>query len=574
MSGPFYFAWIDAGDTFNPTVHNREDELIFSFNIEHNEGEFPELSIDIANPHVGLLSIGRKVWCWFSWFNGIEIVPIFTGRLVGIPNNILNDVITLVFIARPVDYLPQKEALATSLRVPPYFDPTWLADDKVNDPDVVLEGYSRLWHIDRVSLDVSTSDIVVGEDGILIPTVLDVFYDGLSIDIGQVPLARLNIDATVSWDQVSSFNYELNPGIFENPSAHKLLSDWPKPGATLTGGWFVVSSSVIDVLNSENAVTHTESYNWETKKEKPNPGDTISVSMSTTFPANMWQTVGYPVISDVNTVSGAVSTASHSASYAWTVQFKLETELTIGYNVSRGRSEILNIQVNCDFQDLVTDTGSDQYDTLSLTGKVSNSVKAYYFTTNAGRISIEYLLCVARARLLARSRAIRITCDTTFNFVLNCSCRKNLQLNDDRLPGNTATGKIIYYSISGDGDSGLFIGKVKFACTIGNDTPTVGAVGTPTYVNDNYVETDYQVYNDRVIVLDAGDISYTELIPYTADDGITFPPAKNSVIAEDKTDATYRLNLRKLDNGPFTATYNLTELTLSIPRQIDLEAAS
>ncbi len=112
MAGPFYWAWVDATETTFTTGHVREDEAIFGFTVEQAEGEFASLSLEIRNPRIGLLAPARKVWGWLSWDNGSEIVPLFFGRLVAVPDDIHLEVVTLSFTARPADYVTRKAAVA------------------------------------------------------------------------------------------------------------------------------------------------------------------------------------------------------------------------------------------------------------------------------------------------------------------------------------------------------------------------------------------------------------------------------------------------------------------------------
>ena len=109
MAGPFYWAWVDEDETTFTTDHVREDEAVFGFVVSQSEGEFAGLTLELKNPRVGLLSPGRKVWGWLSWDNGSEIVPLFFGRLIGIPSDIHLEVVTLEFTARPKDYESQKD---------------------------------------------------------------------------------------------------------------------------------------------------------------------------------------------------------------------------------------------------------------------------------------------------------------------------------------------------------------------------------------------------------------------------------------------------------------------------------
>ncbi|WP_210213894.1 hypothetical protein, partial [Mesorhizobium sp. M2D.F.Ca.ET.140.01.1.1] len=80
------------------------------------------------------------------------------GRLVGVPQQIQGNAITLTIMARPSDYDALKRALANTMKVAPYWDPMFLNADLRDDPDTVLEGYTHAWHIGRVDLGVTASD--------------------------------------------------------------------------------------------------------------------------------------------------------------------------------------------------------------------------------------------------------------------------------------------------------------------------------------------------------------------------------------------------------------------------------
>ena len=121
----FYFAWVGSTRPNSMPSHAREDELIFSFELKHEEGQFAELELEIINPHIGLLAPGRPLWAWFSWNDGSELHPLFFGRLIGIPDDLFEDVIKIKFVAKPKDYIEQQYELAESLRVLPFYDPIY-----------------------------------------------------------------------------------------------------------------------------------------------------------------------------------------------------------------------------------------------------------------------------------------------------------------------------------------------------------------------------------------------------------------------------------------------------------------
>src|SRR4051794_31473293 len=126
MPGPFYFAWIAAPVDFDPEVHAVEDEAITELQITQAEGNFASLNMTVINPDQGLLAPGRLQWCWLSWDDGTEIVPLFTGRLVAVPESIDGEAVRLLFAARPPDYDAVKADYANTLRVLPYYDPIWI----------------------------------------------------------------------------------------------------------------------------------------------------------------------------------------------------------------------------------------------------------------------------------------------------------------------------------------------------------------------------------------------------------------------------------------------------------------
>ena len=122
-----YFAWIDASETTFGPEHMRWDEAVFSFNLSQEEGDPASLTAQVRRPRnvdgdpIGLLGPGRKIWCWFALDCGPALIK-FRGRLVGIPTSIFEELVTLEFVARPFDVVAQKEALADTLRVLPFYD--------------------------------------------------------------------------------------------------------------------------------------------------------------------------------------------------------------------------------------------------------------------------------------------------------------------------------------------------------------------------------------------------------------------------------------------------------------------
>src|SRR6266576_3065958 len=136
-----YFAWIDVGETTFTAGHMRWDEEVFSFTLKQDEGDPANLTIAVRRPRnttgnpIGLLGPGRKIWAWFALDCGPALIK-FRGRLVGIPTSLFEDLVTLEFVAKPVDLVAQKEALAATLRVLPFYDEAVIDPSRANDADV------------------------------------------------------------------------------------------------------------------------------------------------------------------------------------------------------------------------------------------------------------------------------------------------------------------------------------------------------------------------------------------------------------------------------------------------------
>jgi hypothetical protein len=284
---PFFFAWVDETDTTFAPEFERVDEQILALEVKGEEGQVPVLNITIRNPRVGLLAPGRKVWAWLARqpIGGSGVVPLFFGVLIGVPANLFKEKIALQFIARPPDYIARKQAVAETLKVRPYWDPVFIDEARRDEPDAILEGRSALYHVDRVSHEVTASDILVGEDGVVTFTGEDAFYDSVSLTLGQPPLADIQVQASVSWTQ-RTFGTVKGPNVnIESYTGETFFSGWPKPGAELGSGWRVEASLVYDVYKVAQTPMASFNTTWTNNAKEAADGDTQEITTSSTFPA-------------------------------------------------------------------------------------------------------------------------------------------------------------------------------------------------------------------------------------------------------------------------------------------------
>ena len=297
---PFNFAWVDGDQTtFNPDTMAVVDEDIFSFHIQHDEGQTPTLDLTIVNPRVGLLSATRKQWGWLSYNALSGVMPLFFGVLVGVPSDLFAELITIKFLARSQTYITDKQAAAETLRTFPNYDPIWLSVEKRDDPDAILEGWSSLYHIDRVTLETTASDILVGEDGTLVFEENDAFYKSVKLEIGEAPLANIQVQATTHWTQ-RSIGYVSGPPVnLQSYTGGSWLSDWPKPGASLGGGWTVESSFVTDVYKVDQTPMAGMKMSITVNDPEAQDCSINHTSNESTFPALL-----YPQYETVNLFAG------------------------------------------------------------------------------------------------------------------------------------------------------------------------------------------------------------------------------------------------------------------------------
>ena len=607
MAGPYYFAWADEEDEFNSVTHAVEDDDIFEFEIEHNEGDFATLRIQIENPRIGLLAPGRKRWAWFSWFNGTIIVPLFFGRLVGLPEQIQDELVEINLIARPSDFVDQKLAVAATLKVRPYWDPIWFSDDTRDNPDNVLESRPELWHIDRLTRVVTTSNIINGEDGTLTFTDDQIFYDYVKTSYDQNPLRTINMTATVSWDQTSSGGFPVRHGKnglsdnipIQSYTGSGLAEAWPKPGSSLGGGWSCISSSAIVDGEVDPQLVGDPTPNWT--PEQPH-----------------YQDRGF----DTKLGSFGITPPGEDIGWSYHVtipNIKVYWKLSIGWDVSRRKTEVIKFSLSADVQDLLTDPDDDSALDLNMASSELNGAidpgdlppigkesARSFFTTDRGAESIEYLIALTRSHLIARARAVSISFEISFPLAVlsDLSCRQNAAFSDSRLPGTDVGGKIIQYRMAmSDGKQSA---SITIGCVIGKDGEITEEEGTPDYCEADYVGSDYQTYTGLTILPFASDVAYERILgTLPNDDGIDFDmlsaniikdfslsggngPDETQIDALDRFDITVdnsghvdaentnfaevHLTLPSLIGGPFQTDYVVNVTDLKIPKTINLEA--
>lgn len=717
MAGPFYFAWVADGDVeFSSADHLVEDERVYALEVQQHEGDHATLHIDVRNPKVGLLGSERYRWMILSWDpvglgQAADVVPLFKGRVLGVESEIDGELVRLEFLARADDFEDRKADLADTLKVRPRYDPVWVEQatgdtaSTITNVDSVLEGYSALWHIDRVTLEVTTSDVIEGEDGTVEFTEADVLYDGVSVTYAGKPVNKIKGTGTVSWTQEGEGSIDLTKTLVQafkaagspykyplisSLTGEGLLSSWPKDGASIGEGWTVDGSSAVKATVNVSK-TSTFATTWATANGWVQPYvfkvtyyaqnfdgiDTTKPSarllatwvkyhvefdvivLNVTFGASYRasrkrsEVVKFTLEADLQEIDNDLSleatedTLDLSSEYVGKVvdDFELTTTVTLTadsttatlassldlvpgkvYDIVGTNIPLLTTftapdgagsddEIDIELSQAATDDSGEGGDNVTLTPDgvlpIGDLKRNSYFLTDRGQESFEYLLYVARARMLAKARCVEVSFSAKdWSIAHTLSLRNSAKLFDDRLPGGQAIGKVTDLSLSFK--DGQYQAEITMKCACGKGSSLDATVdGEGVYADEGYMDLGYQMMIGGTVNLEVGDIQYETFTDVVDDDGLDLfnVTEENALVSLtvtdgmfDQTDIAYaagakskggagasglysdpvsaiRLHPTTVDvklvsmTGEFKTTLEPEVSKLMIPRSIDLEAA-
>jgi hypothetical protein len=559
--GPFYFAWATPDETTFSSDHVRYDEYIFLMTRVQNEGDFARMTIEISNPFEGLIAPGRNRWAWLAVDDGSDVMPLFFGELIAIPNGIKGRKITLEFIARPTDYPVRKHTAAQDLKVRPYWDPVFLDEEKRDDADAILEGYSASWHIDPVTHEVSISDWLNGEDGLEVFDAADVFYRSLDVTFNEAPLTSVKVDASVDWTQKATGTVNIGSRTFIGDG---FLSGWPKTGSQLSGGWSVAIGTTSGGTADTGNTKWGFHYKNVTKYRELNNDEIVTLDVEYNGPRGTRPGEGIELQTDHTVVrsdqeKGIGFSENISQTRLVSLTSAVRTELVLRYDAARKRTERLSFTLAADTQPILGSSESEAVDSISITGAdvgtpivirdaltgeiitdsdsgippIEDASRRSYFPTDHGRWSIEYLIMLARTRLIWRSRAVSIPFECKFSRAIALSLRKSALVADARLSGGEAAGKVIALEISAVGSTGRMSGKVTIGCAVGYGTAIDESDGGIGYIEPGYIEAGYYFREGQVVGVGAADVAYTIPMDASNDDGLVFPLTRAQAVVSE-----------------------------------------
>lgn len=575
MAPQWFLAWVDPTETTFTQSHQTVAEDIYSIQIDGREGEVAILTLVLKNPRIGLLNAGRKLWIWLSWSDGTNTFPVFFGRLVGIPENVFGNLVSLVFLAKPLDFDQQRLDVAEALKELPWFDPVFVDSRLWDDPDAITETRSIRWQCTRgedgAPLVVSTSDILVGEDGVEVFTGDEVPKDSVSLTISGAPLSSISVKAPVKWTQTGLGSLPALSVPLPQVSGlnESILTDFPKPGAGLGGGWSVAQNSKVESIgNAQHATTSTITVSFQNKSKHHTLGDVMSSTHTKTFPIGpiacsqiivehvrgglVWPGGGYGTITtnwhtvfdgegenddpDINIPYHYDNTSLHVMMYNVVPTLSITPENgEIGRNESVVFTMFADVQAVLSLPDPTPTKPSNPIETpgadvgAPIVGEggtiaeavppIGNTALPNYYPTARGILSLENRLLWARAQLRQGARVAQASWAIPFERAINLTCRKSARLVWKNMPGGQIEGKIIAYQILHNVETGHRGGTITIGATPGHG----GTTTSVTNPGSDYIEPDYIEAGHFV---NSGDITASD--SSLADFGYSVPAAETS----------------------------------------------
>lgn len=494
----FYFAWVDSQEIFDPIVHNREDEAIFSLKISHREGEFPKALVEIKNPKTSLLIKKRKSRAFISVTTDTSSASlIFQGYVVAMPLMIHGETIVIEFSREgPMDGEKFKEALMT-LKEPPYFDPLFMAPEDQDSPQEILDARSQLPHWPRDQGDMVFSDVLEGRH------VLDVrdhfIKDSLKISVKGIPFAAVSVELCAEWIQTCRGFCDISPkikrhldgGILKTLTGPRLSQRWQSMVEGLHETGYCLMKSNLTLINSRQISIADEppvaviacAYDMELclgwryqQKRLETLRFTLNHNVQPLLSCHRDDSIGRHKILKIRLQD--ITKDPSTPHWAPNRMYRKGDYVLFGDGVYECKEDHESLETF--YQDYLH--WNHAFRDHSALGDQSFSS---FFTTPRGMQSLQHAIEMAKSYLAASSRCVHISFKVPLEIALNLSCDHMIYLKDSRLPGVEVIGKVIAYDFDLDGTTGERYAKIAMVSSIGQGQtllPQEGLEKTPSHI--------------------------------------------------------------------------------------------
>jgi hypothetical protein len=457
-----YFAWIAAQDTaFDAGVHLVRDLNPLSLTFSEAEGKFPRVEIEVENPGLTALLTNSNRWALVSLDLGAGPFPWFRGRLKGLPGELGLSTVTLELVAQPDDLADTYETLLSDAL--PFVDPLF-GDDFAADPTSRLEATGEYVHVRASDLDVA---LVPAEVGIVDhPTPLVPLADGVSLTYGDPPVKSAKIRLVAEWTQTRRGSVDISGpgglgGIDDNSfnsqtyTPDTLVSSLPGPGGGVgdASGWTVKRAEVS--TSFEDVVVSAGSTEFPARRATVILDEYV-VSYDYRQPRREFCDVTAAIDLQAVALTGAVDevleevTLGQISLDSTTPGWEPATSYLVGDFVFWNNRRYECIAAHTSGSTFaITVSGTTHWQVVtSDASPLADSRRFQWFSTDRGKRSIQNACMRLGSFLRFRARCLTLKFDVPLTDGYGLSCRHTVDVAWSKLPGGTATGKVIEVSHS------------------------------------------------------------------------------------------------------------------------------
>lgn len=524
----YYVAFVDDLEQEAGPELMRNDLDVYALRITEQEGELAACELEIVNPGISAI-LGLKSQMIISrdggWYDRPDVL--FRGTLIGIPTEITGDYVTLELLAKSGDTDARIDEIVDQVTVSrEAFDPIYYGDE----PTIVerLSAFAAHVHVDRRTLSVGLSDDLANDT-----TPMDVghrkwmqqhllaesaVYD-LQMSLGEIPPSRIVQRVSVEWTQTAQGSVEMGDWLtsigrweaLRTYTPDALAAAVPGLGSSVDGGsgyqisvqpeWRISSerqfatrgysdSDLGNPIIRFNAVEHEMSF--------------AEYRVSYDYEQPRRETLVIEITSPVPTLfGGAQRVLDLPEMQAGDVKRDDETPAWRPYKryAYGDRVQVNGERYQCARDHRAGETFfAEQKGTWNLLNERAAPLKrawspSFFETVRAtgwhesNRYSYTtHPVLVALAAYKRALRFVEISASIDFETGLALDCNSVVTIESAKLPGGSATGKVISTEIT-DSD-GTREARITIAVALGSDEPEqpvlAGAYAESDYANDGW----------------------------------------------------------------------------------------
>ena len=500
----FTATWVKDDAVFDQYSHYENTEVLLNLEICEQEGQYPWARALIKNPRCGLYNQKRyrRIFIMVQQQDNLPLL-LFDGYVMSAPLALTGEAIEVIFVAQPRDATQQRQQLQQQLKVAPYWDTLYVPPEKVDDIVEILDARSALLYWSRTGEPLRLTDIFWGSQRVNRP--LNIFRDRFTIHLNRTILTAIHVHVTATWTQHyrgrTNISYHLRrlfPGGLINTLTPKSLQDkWWQPHSSLKHSHYWIEESYLQpilapatgvlglypqtspqiMLSPYDPLNKTRKpfgvalkRQWFRSKlvlgwsyrQKRVEHIKFTLQQRTQSHDNQGQAADHH-IRTLNLHLQSLDSASHHRASSWQRQTLYCKDDRIGHQGQHFKA-LKDHLSNTKFS---TDLGLWQSE--NIISADHHNYQASFFNTTRGLEAVDHALAIARAHLAASARALEIKVEAPFHDVMTLTCDHSIRVDDERLPGGHAWGKVKALRLIVDGESGILKGQLTLGCSIGLD---------------------------------------------------------------------------------------------------------